>query len=76
MDERLIVSTGNLAAFANSVDYDIQTLEIVGQTLFGGEGIFMTRLTGRGVVLLQRLMRGAASIGNIAAVGWMTLNNS
>jgi uncharacterized protein (TIGR00266 family) len=55
--ERLIVSTGNLAAFADSVDYDIQTVGDVRRALFGGEGIFMTRLTGPGAVLLQSLKR-------------------
>lgn len=55
--ERLIVSTGNLAAFADSVDYDIQTVGDVRRALFGGEGIFMTRLTGPGTVLLQSLKR-------------------
>ncbi|MFV9504596.1 MAG: AIM24 family protein [Oscillochloridaceae bacterium umkhey_bin13] len=58
---QLMVSTGNLAAFADSVDYDIQTVGSVGRALFGGEGIFMTRLTGPGTVLLQSLKRGEAS---------------
>jgi len=55
--ERLVVSTGNLAAFSDSVDYDIQTVGSVGRAMFGGEGIFMTRLTGPGTVLLQSLKR-------------------
>ncbi len=59
--ERLIVSTGNLAAFADSVDYDIQTVGSVRRALFGGEGIFMTRLTGPGTVLLQSLKRNSTA---------------
>lgn len=59
--ERLIVSTGNLAAFSDGVDYDIQTVGSVGRALFGGEGIFMTRLTGPGTVLLQSLKRGVTA---------------
>lgn len=59
--ERLIVSTGNLAAFADSVDYDIQTVGSLGRAMFGGEGIFMTSLTGPGAVLLQSLKRGATA---------------
>ena len=59
--ERLIVSTGNLAAFADNVDYDIQTVGSVRQAFFGGEGIFMTRLTGPGTVLLQSLKRTATA---------------
>lgn len=60
--ERLLVSTGNLAAFADSVDYDVQTVGSVGRALFGGEGIFMTRLTGPGAVLLQSLKRGSVTV--------------
>ncbi len=56
--ESLLVSTGNLAALAGSVDYDIQAVGSVGRALFGGEGVFMTRLTGPGTVLLQSLKRG------------------
>jgi uncharacterized protein (TIGR00266 family) len=62
--ERLLVSTGNLAALSDSVDYDIQAVGSVGRAFFGGEGIFMTRLTGPGTVLLQSLKRtSAASAG-------------
>ncbi|HEU4324507.1 MAG TPA: AIM24 family protein [Roseiflexaceae bacterium] len=59
--ERLLVSTGNLAAFGDSVQYDIQSVGSVRRALFGGEGVFMTRLTGPGTVLLQSLKRSAAA---------------
>jgi uncharacterized protein (AIM24 family) len=63
--ETLTVSTGNLAAFSDSVDYDIVTVGSVGKAFLGGEGIFMTRLTGSsavgGRVLLQTLKRGIAT---------------
>ena len=55
--EELLVSTGHLAAFAASVDYDIQSLSGCRNILFGGEGLFMTRLSGPGRVLLQTLPR-------------------
>lgn len=55
--ESLLVSTGNLAAFADSVDYDIQGVAGCRRMMFGGEGLFMTRLTGPGRVLLQSLKR-------------------
>lgn len=58
-DESILVSTGNLAAFADSVDYDIQGVGGCRKMLFGGEGLFMTRLTGPGRVLLQTLKRHA-----------------
>ncbi len=54
-NEASYVSTGNLAAFAASVDYSIETVGSVGRALFGGEGLFMTRLTGPGPVFLQSL---------------------
>jgi uncharacterized protein (AIM24 family) len=55
--ESLLVSTGSLAAFADSVDYDIQGVAGCRRMAFGGEGLFMTRLTGPGRVLLQSLKR-------------------
>lgn len=56
--ERLLVSSGNLAAFSDSIDYDIQGVGGCAKILFGGEGFFMTRLTGPGRVMLQSLKRG------------------
>jgi uncharacterized protein (AIM24 family) len=56
-DESMLVSTGNLAAFSESVDYDIQGVAGCRRIVFGGEGLFMTRLTGPGRVLLQSLKR-------------------
>jgi uncharacterized protein (TIGR00266 family) len=61
--ERLIVSTGNLAAFAQEVDYDVRTVGGVRKTLFGREGLFMTDLGGPGRVLLQSLERGSGDLG-------------
>lgn len=56
--QEIFVSTGNLAAFADSVDYNIRGVAGCRQMLFGGEGLFMTRLQGPGRVLLQTLKRG------------------
>jgi len=56
-DESVLVSTGNLAAFSDMVDYDIQGVSGCGRIFFGGEGLFMTKLTGPGRVLLQSLKR-------------------
>jgi uncharacterized protein (AIM24 family) len=55
--ESVLVSTGNLAAFSEAVDYDIQGVAGCRRIAFGGEGLFMTRLTGPGRVLLQSLKR-------------------
>jgi len=54
----LLVSTGNLAAFADRIDYDVRRVGGLRKTLFGKEGLFMTRLTGPGLVLLQALKHG------------------
>jgi len=59
--ERILVSTGNVAAFSADVDYDIQGVGGIRKALFGREGLFMTRLTGAGRVLLQSLKRGSAA---------------
>ncbi len=53
--ESLVVSTGNIAAFEDTVDYSIEAVGSVGKFFFAGEGLFMTRLTGPGRVLLQSL---------------------
>ena len=55
--ETLHVSTGHLAAFTDTIDYDIRYVGGVRKALFSGEGLFMTRLTGPGRVLLQTLKR-------------------
>jgi uncharacterized protein (TIGR00266 family) len=61
--EQMLVSTGNLAAFSHSVDYDIQGVGGCRKMLFSGEGFFMTRLTGPGRVLLQSLKQTALDKG-------------
>lgn len=59
--QQLLVSTGNLAAFSDNVDYDIHGVGGCLKVLFGGEGFFLTRLTGPGRVLLQTLKRRYAA---------------
>ncbi len=53
--ESLRVDTGCLVGFQPSVDYDIQLAGGIKTSLFGGEGIFLARLTGPGTVWLQSL---------------------
>lgn len=59
--QQLLVSTGNLAAFSDNIDYDIQGVGGCIKVFFGGEGLFLTRMTGPGRVLLQTLKRRYAS---------------
>jgi uncharacterized protein (TIGR00266 family) len=53
--EGLRVDTGCLVAFAHTVDYDIKFVGGFKNALFGGEGLFLARLTGPGKVYLQSL---------------------
>ncbi|MCJ7788656.1 MAG: TIGR00266 family protein [Candidatus Atribacteria bacterium] len=53
--EVLRVDTGCLVAFSSAVDYDIQFVGGFRNALFGGEGIFLAKLTGPGLVYLQSL---------------------
>jgi uncharacterized protein (AIM24 family) len=59
--ETILVSTGNLAAFSESVDYSIQSLKGCRRIFFSKEGMFMTKLTGPGRVLVQSLKRAVAA---------------
>ncbi len=51
--EVLKVDTGNVVAFEPSVNYEIETVKGLGNIFFGGEGLFITKLTGPGRVILQ-----------------------
>lgn len=53
--EVLQVDTGCLAAMTASVDFDIEQAGGIKTMLFGGEGLFLARLTGPGSVWLQSL---------------------
>lgn len=63
--EVLKVDTGNVFAFETSVSYEIETVKGVKNVLFGGEGLFLTKLTGPGKVYLQT-MNIAEFTGRIA----------
>lgn len=49
------VDTGCLVAISADIDYDIQMIGGVRNTLFGGEGVFLARLTGPGTVWIQTM---------------------
>jgi uncharacterized protein (TIGR00266 family) len=53
--ETLRVDTGCIVAFDTRVDYDIQMVGGFKNALFGGEGLFLAKLTGPGKVYLQSL---------------------
>lgn len=51
--EVIKVDTGNVVAFETSVNYEIETVKGLGNIFLGGEGLFITRLTGPGRIILQ-----------------------
>lgn len=55
--EKLLVSTGNLAVFSAEVGYSVRGVGGCLKSFFGGEGLFMTELTGPGWVMLQSLKK-------------------
>jgi uncharacterized protein (TIGR00266 family) len=54
-NERIRVDTGCLVAFTSGIEYDIQRSGNLKSMFFGGEGLFLTTLSGKGTVLLQSL---------------------
>lgn len=53
--ELLRIDTGCIVAFTGGVDYDIQFVGGIKNTLFGGEGLFFATLQGPGKVWIQSL---------------------
>lgn len=51
--EVLKVDTGNVVAFERSISYEVETVKGLGNIFFGGEGLFLTKLTGPGKVIMQ-----------------------
>ena len=58
----MLVDQGHVFLFEESVSYDIETIRGMKNILFGGEGMFLVRLTGPGRVILQSM-----PIANLAA---------
>jgi uncharacterized protein (TIGR00266 family) len=54
-NERILVDTGCLVGFTRGIDYDIERAGNLKSMFFGGEGLFLASLSGRGLVLLQSL---------------------
>lgn len=53
--ESMLVDTGYLAAMTASCTMDIETVKGVKNIFFGGEGLFLTRITGPGKVYIQSM---------------------
>ena len=53
--EKIQVDTGSVVGFEESVDYNIEFVGGISTAIFGGEGLFLTTLTGPGKVILQSM---------------------
>jgi uncharacterized protein (TIGR00266 family) len=53
--EELLVHPGHVGMFEERVGFDITTIRGISNALFGGDGLFLARLTGPGRVWLQTL---------------------
>jgi uncharacterized protein (TIGR00266 family) len=53
--ETIKIDTGCIVAFTQTVDYDIQFVGGIKNTIFGGEGLFFATLRGPGKVWIQSL---------------------
>lgn len=53
--EKLKIDNGYLAAMTKDVNLDIETVKGVKNIMFGGEGLFLTTLTGPGTVWIQTM---------------------
>ncbi len=61
--QEILIDTGHLAAMDATCSMDIQTVKGAKNVLFGGEGLFLTKITGPGRVWLQTM-----PLVNVAAV--------
>ncbi len=53
--EKVMVDTGSVVAWDSGVDYDISSVPGLKTKFFGGEGLFLTTLTGPGKVWIQSM---------------------
>lgn len=51
--ESILVDTGNIVYFEKTCKYEIETVKGAKNILFGGEGLFLTKIIGPGNVVLQ-----------------------
>lgn len=68
--EAIKVDTGCLVAFEESVSYDIEMTKGIKTALFGGEGLFLAKLTGPGTIYLQTLPFSRMANRVISAAGY------
>lgn len=54
-NETIQIDTGCIVAFEESVTYDVKRIKSLKTAVFGGEGLFLSTLTGPGKIILQSL---------------------
>ena len=54
-NETIQVDTGCVVAFEEKVKYDVRLIKSIKTAIFGGEGLFLSTLTGPGEVILQSM---------------------
>jgi uncharacterized protein (AIM24 family) len=62
----MIVDTGNVGAYEERVTFNAEMVKGFKNILFGGEGLFLTTLTGPGKIFLQT-MTAPSLAGRLAA---------
>jgi uncharacterized protein (TIGR00266 family) len=69
--ELIKIDTGCIVAYTQTIDYDIQFVGGIKNTIFGGEGLFFATLRGPGTVWIQSLpiSRLASRIISYGAIG-------
>lgn len=53
-DEAMSIESGSLVAFSNTLDYDVDVVK-ARNMMFSGEGMFLTRLSGTGVIYVSSM---------------------
>ncbi len=53
--QQMIVDTGNVLGFTGGVNMEIERIKGAKNVMFGGEGLFNTKLTGPGTIYLQTM---------------------
>lgn len=53
--QSMIIDTGYLAAMEGTCSIDVESVKGIGNALFGGEGLFNTKVTGPGHIWLQTM---------------------
>ena len=68
--EVMKIDTGCLVGFTRDVDYDIEFVGGIRNTIFGGEGLFYARLEGPGTVWIQSLPFSRLAGRVLSSVKW------